>query len=98
MTPEPCPICKGRCCRDEFGYRIAHMGAEFYEHVCDDCFNGDKYVPPLTYEQGIAEGERRATAAVVAWLREHWSEVLEQTPQQTARLIERGEHRREGKP
>lgn len=34
-------------------------------------------------------------AAVVAWLREHWSEVLEQTPQQTARLIERGDHRRE---
>lgn len=34
-------------------------------------------------------------AAVVAWMREHWSEVLEQTPQQTARLIERGEHRRE---
>lgn len=38
-------------------------------------------------------GER---AAVVAWLRKHWSEVLEQTPQQTAKLIERGEHRREG--
>ena len=36
-------------------------------------------------------------AAVVAWLREHWSEVLEQTPQQTAKLIERGEHRREEK-
>jgi hypothetical protein len=34
-------------------------------------------------------------AAVVAYLREHWSEVLEQTPQQTARIIERGEHRRE---
>lgn len=33
--------------------------------------------------------------AVVAYLREHWSEVLEQTPQQTARIIEHGEHRKE---
>lgn len=47
----------------------------------------------LAYADG-AEAER---AAVVAWLREHWSEVLEQTPQQTAKLIERGEHRREEK-
>ena len=62
MTPEPCPECKGRCCRDEFGYRIEHMAAEFYEHVCDDCFNGDTYVPPRT-----AEDER---ADVLAWLRD----------------------------
>lgn len=40
------------------------------------------------------DAERQERAAVVAWLREHWSEVLEQTPQQTARLIERGDHRR----
>jgi hypothetical protein len=41
-----------------------------------------------TYEQGIAEGERRACAAVVAWLlRNHYDD--------TAERIERGEHRRE---
>jgi hypothetical protein len=38
MTPEPCPKCKGECCRHELGFRIEHM----------------------TYDQGIAEGERRA--------------------------------------
>lgn len=45
----------------------------------------------------LAEVEylRAERAAVVAWLRKHWFEVLEQTPQQTAKLIERGEHRRE---
>ena len=42
-----------------------------------------------------ARGRDAERAAVVAWLRKHWSEVLEQTPQQTAKLIERGEHRRE---
>lgn len=41
------------------------------------------------------EAVREERAAVVAWLRKHWSEVLEQTPQQTAKLIERGEHRKE---
>lgn len=47
---------------------------------------------------GLAEEVQAERAAVVAWLREHWSEVLEQTPQQTAKLIERGEHRREEEP
>lgn len=42
-----CPECKGRCCRNQdFGYRVEHMGAEFYEHVCEHCFDGDMYVPP----------------------------------------------------
>ena len=50
------------------------------------------------YQQGYADGVDDERAAVVAWLREHWSEVLEQTPQQTAKLIERGEHRREEEP
>jgi hypothetical protein len=44
--PEPCPECKGKCCWDECGYRIEHMAAEFYEHVCDACLDGDKYVAP----------------------------------------------------
>lgn len=70
MIPEPCPHCNGKCCRDsDFGGRVYHMGAESYYHWCDYCQDGDKYVPPPTYEQGITEGERRATAAVVAWLR-----------------------------
>ena len=44
--------------------------------------------------KGYETGKSEERAAVVAWLREHWSAVLEQTPQQTAKLIERGEHRR----
>lgn len=43
---ELCPECKGKCCRDEFGYRIEHMAAEFYDHVCEACYDGDKYSPP----------------------------------------------------
>lgn len=42
-----CPECKGRCCRNQdLGYRVEHMGAECYEHVCDYCADGDKYAPP----------------------------------------------------
>lgn len=44
------------------------------------------------YRQGYTDGQDDERAAVVAWLRAHWSDVLEQTPQQTAKLIERGEH------
>jgi len=51
MTPEPCPTCKGKCCRDQdYGYRVEHMGAECYEHVCEACLDGDKYVPPRSIE------------------------------------------------
>ena len=46
-------------------------------------------------ENANAEDAKKERAAVVAWLRKHWSEVLEQTPQQTAKLIERGDHHRE---
>ena len=49
------------------------------------------------WEERLRAEVERERAAVVAWLRKHWSEVLEQTPQQTAKLIERGEHRREEK-
>ena len=49
---EPCPECRGRCCRDlDFSYMVEHMGAEFYEHVCEACKDGTKYVPPLTSEE-----------------------------------------------
>lgn len=61
-----------------------------------DEFAGWAKVLQEAYRQGYTDGQDDERAAVVAWLREHWSEVLEQTPQQTARLIERGEHRREG--
>lgn len=63
MTPEPCPECQGKCCRDsDFGGRVYHMGAECYYHWCDYCQDGDVYVPPRT-----AEDER---ADVLAWLRD----------------------------
>ena len=45
-----------------------------------------------TYEQGIAEGERRERAAVVAWLREH--DADEFAASEHADFIEREEHRR----
>lgn len=62
-APEPCPVCKGKCCRNQdLGYRVEHMGAECYEHVCDYCWEGDKFVPART-----AEDER---ADVLAWLRD----------------------------
>ena len=46
-----------------------------------------------TYEQGIAEGERRERAAVVAWLRREIAKCG--CDDDTAACIERGEHRRE---
>ena len=100
MTPEPCPECNGKCCIDQdYRCRVLHMAAEFYEHVCELCVDGDKYVPPRTYEDGIAEGECRATAAVVAWLRgqqeaAEWA-LTAAGYEHAADAIERGEHRRE---
>jgi len=64
-----CPVCKGKCCRDSYRYKLTHMGDEFYEHVCEACEDGTKYIAPPTYEDGIAEGERRERSAVVAYLR-----------------------------
>ena len=50
-----CPECKGRCCRDHYGYRIKHMDAEFYEHTCDACYDGSKYTAPRTAEEERAD-------------------------------------------
>lgn len=55
---------------------------------------------PKTYEQGIAEGEKRERAAVVAWLRgrqeaAEWA-LTAAGYEHAADAIERGEHRREG--
>lgn len=57
MTPERCPECKGKCCRDHYGYRIAHMDtdAEFCEHTCDACNDGTKYTAPRTAEEERAD-------------------------------------------
>jgi len=89
VTPEPCPECKGRCCRDHYGYRIAHMDtdAEFCEHTCDACNDGTKYTAPRT-----AEEER---ADVVAYLRQRIEMEQLQVLGQTSKwveAIERGEH------
>jgi len=43
----PCPECGGKCCRADLGYRVQHMGAECYEHRCESCHDGTKYVAPL---------------------------------------------------
>lgn len=50
-----CPECKGRCCRDHYGYRIKHMDAEFYEHTCDACYDGTKYTAPRSPEEERAD-------------------------------------------
>lgn len=47
------------------------------------------------YEEGVAEGERRATAAVVAFLRTMQPTYLWCALLDAADTIERGEHRRE---
>lgn len=62
-----------------------------------DKFSGLAKVLQEAYRQGYTDGQADERAAVVAWLRAHWSDVLEQTPQQTAKLIERGEHCRKVK-
>ena len=52
-----------------------------------------------TFYEGVAEGERRATAAVVAWLRAKRN-LMGDMPNKACRwaeAIERGEHRREEK-
>lgn len=47
MSDTPCPECGGKCCRADLGYRVEHMGAESYEHRCESCQDGTKYVAPL---------------------------------------------------
>lgn len=40
-----CISCNGKCCRDSYHYRVTHMGDDFYEHVCESCFDGTKPQP-----------------------------------------------------
>ncbi len=48
----PCPVCEGKCCRNDFGYRVKHLAAEFYTHVCDYC---DEGAAPLVTTNGVTE-------------------------------------------
>ena len=95
---EPCPTCKGRCCRDiDLGYRTVHMGAEVYRHDCDDCWDGTYEIcgdpEPAPKPVRTAEEER---ADVVAWLMSRadlvWHADAERAIVQEAYAIERGEH------
>lgn len=99
-TPEPCPVCKGKCCRDSYRYKLTHMGDEFYEHFCEACEDGTKdpiqyTTEPITlprhsleavsaYSEGYAAGERRERVAVVAGLRERSAATREWNGTETA--------------
>lgn len=94
--------------RDEVA--MLQQEARIRKNLCDGLAEEVSYlracVPPTrptdygheVWAETVRSEVRAERAAVVAWLRKHWSEVLEQTPQQTAKLIERGEHRREEEP
>ena len=56
--PPPCPECRGKCCRDDYGYRIEHMGAESYEHRCESCDDGMEPAPML-HLYLLRQAERR---------------------------------------
>lgn len=106
MSIDPCPTCKGNCCGYtlDLRHKDGHKGNPF--HYCPDCDDGtyeicskpEPFVPQRTYEQGIAEGERRERAATLAFLRVACP--LDECEGCAARHaaaddIERGEHRRE---
>ena len=63
MNEDPCPHCRGKCCVDlDLGYRVSHCGAQFFEHACDFCVDGTKYLPPSP-----AREEREK---IVRWIRD----------------------------
>jgi hypothetical protein len=40
-TETACPQCEGKCCRDEFGNEVSHLGAkDIIVHRCDWCDDG----------------------------------------------------------
>lgn len=53
MISEPCPDCKGLCCRHAYGYRDTHLGT----HHCKSCVDGTKYTPPNVITLSPAERE-----------------------------------------
>ena len=96
MTYEPCPTCKGTCCADKYNMRGPHVPFDdpysdsfiYWDHTCEDCRDGTKFVPQRTAEQ-----EREA---VVKWLRqEAYLTLHDDKPHDVADRIERGEHRKE---
>ena len=66
MTAEPCPVCKGRCCRDELYYSLVHMGAGTHAHDCEACEDGTVPIPrsDLAAERlaALLDAERENTA------------------------------------
>ena len=95
VTPEPCPVCKGKCCRTIYLYRTVHMGAEYYTHDCEACVDGTKPLArPLTNDdlaRAYDMGRDMERADTVAWLREGFDT---DSVRIAADEIERGEHRR----
>lgn len=94
MTADPCPTCKGRCCRID-GFPVSH-GNEWRitprSHSCPDCDDGTYEVcsdPEPFIRERTVEDER---ADVVAWLRRPTDPVDEVLTLRWAREIERGEH------
>jgi len=66
VTAELCPVCKGRCCRDELYYSLVHMGAGTHAHDCEACEDGTVPVPrsDLAAERlaALLDAERENTA------------------------------------
>ena len=63
-----CFDCNGKCCRDrEYGYRIKHMGAEVYEHMCESCHDG---TVPLATELRRKLAERPREEILAEWDRQ----------------------------
>ena len=89
---DPCPECKGKCCRDtDYGYRVVHMGAEVYSHWCDYCHDGqvpkpdqrDERVTHLSAERErlIEKLERIENLSRLAW------EQVDSNPQEAKELF-----------
>jgi hypothetical protein len=72
--PDPCPECKGRCCRDvDTGYRHAHADAAIHMHDCDACFDGT-VPPPWTTPP---------SARAIAYMDEYADEYLRLEPRES---------------
>lgn len=92
-----CPVCGGKCCRDiDTKYRVAHMGAEVYEHWCEACHEGT--VPLATeYRRKLAERPREQILA--EWDKQplhhremcaHWLLKLKQPTEES--IVTAGKH------
>jgi len=45
VTEKVCPECKGKCCRDDLGYRREHLDWDLGGHYCDACEDGTFDIP-----------------------------------------------------